>query len=329
MQLKALSMVIVTIAAIILTSEGTSSAFDTHQSSGHNDDDNAPNVSGSATINVSPYNTSYAARPDNSGLALFMYRGHVDADLYGAKFFIPVDVNLFTDGTQHGARIFRPSELDFVGGLATRWNLRRVLKTEGYHFEASSNIETQMPMDRSGFTQLDSDVRTSLFFSGKDAYPNMFSDNTVNVSGHFMLAWNWWNPCNPSRPNNTGSELFSYEGALTASALHDRIGMHVLTTFFTNRDFSNAAKAMLYPTELDLTIGISSKISEFWRPKSSDKNVHSGGYSLEWHLEYERDMQTDNSPQPPPPNNIRTQSFMYTGFTLKIDPQDKDRHDSD
>ena len=46
---------------------------------------------------MSLYNPTYAARPDNTGLALFRYAAHFDFDLIGRRLSIPLDLNMFTD----------------------------------------------------------------------------------------------------------------------------------------------------------------------------------------------------------------------------------------
>src|SRR6266487_3987662 len=69
-------------------------------------------VGGSASLGTSIYNRTYAARPDNTGLTLFRYAGHVDIDLLGRKLSIPLDVNMFTDRERSGLGIFAPTELD-------------------------------------------------------------------------------------------------------------------------------------------------------------------------------------------------------------------------
>ena len=41
-------------------------------------------LSGALTLGAALYNPSYAARPDNTGLALMRYAAHVDGDLIGS-----------------------------------------------------------------------------------------------------------------------------------------------------------------------------------------------------------------------------------------------------
>src|SRR5262245_63858629 len=80
-------------------------------------------LDGNVSLGVSIYNPSYAARPNNTGLALFRYAAHTDLDLIGRRLSIPLDVNMFTDRLASGAAKLRPSELDFIGGLTTTWAL--------------------------------------------------------------------------------------------------------------------------------------------------------------------------------------------------------------
>src|SRR6185503_21205834 len=79
---------------------------------------------GSASLGVSAYNPSYAARPDNTGLALFRYAAHFDFDLIGRRLSIPLDLNMFSDRKAVGVgRKLVPSELDVITGVTTTWRL--------------------------------------------------------------------------------------------------------------------------------------------------------------------------------------------------------------
>src|SRR3954465_15518304 len=110
-------------AAAVLAAARSARALD-KQGSAHGGGLEGPtagfDVSGSASLGVSLYNPTYAARPDNTGLTLFRYAGHVDVDLIGRRLSIPIDVNMFTDRLAHGfARKFVPSELDVIAGVTT------------------------------------------------------------------------------------------------------------------------------------------------------------------------------------------------------------------
>lgn len=65
------------------------------------------------------YNSNYYARPDNTGLALFRYVAHFDADLYKNMVVFFGDFNLFTD--RELSNKLRPTELDWIVGLAIRF----------------------------------------------------------------------------------------------------------------------------------------------------------------------------------------------------------------
>jgi hypothetical protein len=86
------------------------------------DDDLGPSISGALFLGALPVNPSYAARPDNSGLAVLRAGGHVDVNIIGSRLFVPVDVNLFTDRCTSW---IRPSELDVIAGVATAWPVAR------------------------------------------------------------------------------------------------------------------------------------------------------------------------------------------------------------
>ena len=81
--------------------------------------DTSFNFSGALMAGVSLYNPSYAARPDNTGLALFRYAAHFDVDLIGRYLSVPLDVSFFTDATRMGGEVLLPTEFDFIGGITS------------------------------------------------------------------------------------------------------------------------------------------------------------------------------------------------------------------
>jgi hypothetical protein len=87
------------------------------------------------------HNENYFARPDNTGRALFRYVGHFDLNLYREKVLLFGDFNMFTDRSSSNA--VRPSELDWIIGLAMRWR----------DYELSFYREQDRPLDRSSFVQ--------------------------------------------------------------------------------------------------------------------------------------------------------------------------------
>jgi len=87
------------------------------------------------------YNQNYFARPDNTGRALFRYVAHFDLNLYRDRAILFGDVNMFTD--RSASNVARPSELDWIIGIALRWN----------DLELSLYREQDRPVDRRGFVQ--------------------------------------------------------------------------------------------------------------------------------------------------------------------------------
>lgn len=87
------------------------------------------------------HNINYFARPDNTGRALFRYVAHADLDLYQNKVVLYGDMNFFTD--REASNKLNPTELDWIVGLAFRWN----------DMEVSVYREQDQPLDRPGLVQ--------------------------------------------------------------------------------------------------------------------------------------------------------------------------------
>jgi len=236
-------------------------------------------------IGVALINKSYAARPDNTGLALMRYALHADIDLIGRKLSIPLDVNLFTDRERSGLQKFSPTELDVITGLTTTHRL-----THGLDVEVGARIEHDRPVDRGGFTQTYADVRGRLLYSLADVVPGLKRDLAEgDVSGYFGLGWFALNPTYAARPDNTGNALFRYSGHTELSVWKDRVSLGFDATFFTDRR-TNAFR----PSELDATYEIIG---------------HVGRYEV--HLAYERDMPIDRGG--------KVQDFVYALFVVGFD----------
>ena len=248
-------------------------------------DDTGFNVSGGLTYGVSLVNSSYAARPDNTGLALFRYASHVDVDFLGRKLSMPLDLNLFTDRQRKGAAVFSPTELDIIGGLTTTNPIGPG------DLELGSRIEHDRPVDRGGFTQTYVDVRARYLYSLKALWPGL-ADALIggDITGHGTLGWFAYNPTYAARPDNTGLALLRYALRSELSVWHDYLSIGLDGTFFTDRRAANVIR----PTELDLT---------------PELIGHVGAFEL--HLAYERDMPLDKG--------SFTQAFLYALFVYNFD----------
>lgn len=245
------------------------------------------NVSGAAMLGVSLINPSYAARPDNTGLALMRYALHLDMDLLGRSLSVPLDINMFTDRTRKGALVFVPTELDVITGLTTTHSVAR-----GFDAELGTRIENDRPIDQGTFTQTYIDARARLLYSLAKIWPSLGHDLVDgDISGHVTLGWFAFNPTYAARPDNTGLALLRYVFHSELSVARDHLSLGLDTTFFSDRR-TNAVR----PSELDFTYEIIGRV-EPW----------------ELHLAYERDMPVDRGGL--------VQSFVYMllvyGFDFK------------
>ncbi len=250
------------------------------------DDPNGFDVEGALTLGSALVNSSYAARPDNTGLAFMRYAGHADVDVIGRKLSFPLDVNLFTDKTRRGAGILAPSELDFIGGVTTTNRLFM-----GGDLELGSRVENDRPADRGGFQQTYVDTRARLLYSLAQMSPALkraLIDG--DISGALTLGWFTLNHTYAARPDNSGDALFRYGVHSELSVAHDLLSLGVDTTFFTDR----RAADPIGPSELDLTYEII---------------LHPA--PVEVHLAYERDMPVDQSGL--------VQSFLYALLVYNFD----------
>lgn len=250
------------------------------------------NVSGSGMLGASLYNPSYAARPDNSGLALFRYALHLDVDLLGRLLSIPIDVNMLTDRQRKGAKIFAPSELDLIGGLTSTNGL-----TRGFDLELGARIENDRPVDRGGLQQTYVDARARLLYSVAALSPALArSLKDGDVSGYATLGWFAINPSYAARPDNSGRALFRYVAHTELSVWEHRLALGADGTFFSDRERSGAKK--LAPSELDVTAELIGRYDPF-----------------ELHLAYERDMPIDQGD--------RVQQLLYVIFAYSFDFHDR------
>ena len=226
------------------------------------------NVSGAAMLGASLYNPTYAARPDNTGLALFRYALHVDIDLLGRMLSIPIDVNVLTDRQRKKALLFAPSELDLIGGLTSTNGVGK-----GVDLELGARVEHDRPVDRGDFTQTYVDARARLLFSGAALSPDLGQSlRDGDLSGYATLGWFVVNPTYGARPNNSGLALFRYAAHSELSLWHRHLALGVDATFFTDKKASNPVR----PSELDLTGELIGRAEPF-----------------EVHVAYERDMPLD------------------------------------
>jgi hypothetical protein len=224
------------------------------------------NVSGSIMLGSAIYNPTYAARPDNTGHALFRYAARADIDLIGSRLSIPIDVNMFTDRDQPGLGVVKPTELDIIAGVTSTWPLG------GGAIELGSRVEHDRPVDQGSFTQTYVDVRSRYLYSVARWWPEL-ARRSMDITGWVTLGAFAVNPTYAARPDNTGKALLRYALHGELSLFDDLVSVGIDGTMFTDRH-----AAVFSPSELDLTPEIILHISPF-----------------ELHLAYETDMPVDRS----------------------------------
>jgi len=226
------------------------------------------NVSGSGMLGASLYNPTFAARPDNTGHALFRYALHLDVDLLGRFLSVPIDVNMFTDRDRKKLGKVAPSELDLIAGLTSTNSL-----TRGFDLEVGARVEHDGPVDRGSYSQTYVDARARLLYSAAALAPSL--EHTLrggDVAGYATLGWFAVNPSYAARPDNTGRALFRYALHSEISLWQRHVALGVDGTFFTDKHGSSPFR----PVELDLTPELIGRYDPW-----------------ELHLAYERDMPID------------------------------------
>jgi hypothetical protein len=251
--------------------------------------DSGFNVSGAASLGVSLFNPSYAARPDNTGLALMRYALHLDLDLIGRRLSLPLDVNLFSDRERKGGRKLLPTEFDVIGGVTSTWALGPGA------LELGARAEHDRPIDRGTFSQTYGDLRARWLYSVAEVSPAVKDAlRDGDLSGWFTLGVFAINPSYAARPDNTGLALMRYGVHGEVSLWGDLISFAVDTTLFSDRQRRGMGK--LAPSELDVTPEIIGRIAPW-----------------ELHLAYERDLPLDRSGL--------VQSFVYALLVYSFDMQ--------
>jgi len=226
-------------------------------------------VSGTVLAGFATYNPSYAARPDNSGLALVRLAPHLDIDLIGERLSIPIDVNVFTDRKQHGLALLRPSEIDMITGVTTTWPLGRPSA-----LELGVRGERDVPADRKGLTQSYADTRANLLFDVAPTWPQLASVlSGGDITGRVTLGWFAYNPSYAARPDLSGLALLRYASHVEVSLWNRHAAFAFDVVSFTDR-----RRNALVPSEVDLT------------PELIARNG-----SFELHVAYERDMPVDRA----------------------------------
>jgi hypothetical protein len=248
-------------------------------------------LSGAGMVGSSLYNPSYAARPDNSGLTLARYAGHLDLDLIGRTLSIPLDVNFFTDRQRSGLLRLSPSEFDVITGVTS------TLPVGGMAVELGARVERDMPVDRGSYSQTYVDGRARILYQLSKWIPSV--DKLLHggdVSGYLTLGWFARNPTYAARPDNTGIAALRYAAHVETSFWRERFAIGLDATMFTDRQ-KPGVSGTLAPSELDATL---------------DTSVSLGDWQV--HLAYERDLPVDRG------GLVQQLLYVLVSRSFSIDP---------
>jgi hypothetical protein len=232
-------------SAFALNKQGLSVPLDTTERDGS---ESVPTLSGYVFGGALVYNPTYAARPDNTGLALWREGAHVDLDLYGKRLTVTYDANIFSD--RESSSSFRPSEHDHIVGLVSRHG----------DFEVGAHYETDRPADRPGDVQQYVDVHTRVYYDLFRALPGLGRAlPRQGFAGFFTLAGFAYNPTYAARPDLSGLALLRFVGHAEIDVYRPWLTFSVDLNFFTDRLAHHGA----VPSELDTTIGLALHLKSF------------------------------------------------------------------
>jgi hypothetical protein len=236
-------------------------------------------LSGSLLGGVSLINPTYAARPSNTGRALFRLAPHMDVDLIGSRLSIPIDLNFFTDRLRPGLGKLVPSEMDIISGVTSTWPLGPTAIEFGVRVEGDFSLDRNECSEKlpeevrlTGCEQVYGDARTRWLVDFADLVPGLSSAlGGGGLAGAATLGWFAVNPSYAARPDNSGRAFLRYALHLT---LHytERFFVGLDATFFTDRRTN-----VIAPSELDFTPELGVTVID----------------GLDVHLAYERDMPVD------------------------------------
>lgn len=191
-------------------------------------------------------NPTFAARPDNTGLAGLRHMLHLETDLYKQYLTFYTDQNFFSDRTNGWIELSEWDMTYALTGLIDRWGWR-------------IQYERDAPLDRSGIKQVYADaLATGRFQASEDLswwrrhFPNQ------NLNAYAGFGWLFHNRDYYARPNNTGRALFRYVAHFDADLYKNMVVFFGDFNMFTDRELDNKLK----PTELDWIVGLAFRFKD-------------------------------------------------------------------
>src|SRR5712692_7342118 len=222
------------------------------------EEERPPVVQFSAIVSDFIHNTSFTARPDNTGLVKHRYLGHLEPTPQWSPVSLIIDSNFFTDKTRDE---FRPSEWDQTIGLLYRYQ----------RWAALLRYERDMPIDKSGLVQAYTEIE------------GLYNQNDLLVKKsqfYAGLGWLFATQNYFARPDNTGRALLRYVLHGEVPVYDDWLWLVGDTNFFTDRREPNP----FAPSELDWIVGVAFrwKAWEVMAFQETDQSIDRGGLTQKY-----------------------------------------------
>lgn len=268
------------------------------------------NLSGYVFAGAFLFNPSYAARPDNTGLTMFRFGLHLDADLYRQWLTLSYDFNSFTDRGDERRNLFLPTEHDHIVGLLSTIPLPHDLSlTLALHYEYDGTLTApnarylaQHPDCVNGVA----DHPPGCYQAGysqsyADAYARLTFDRP-RYSVYAALGGFVWNRSYASRPDNSGLALLRYVAHGEAWLIPSWLTVDLDFNFFTDRD-----EGIFKPTEADIVSEVALHFAERYQVSFiGEADLPIGAYPAK-------------GPHPPTPTPGLRQVYLALMFQVDFD----------
>lgn len=190
---------------------------------------------------VFPYNPTFAARPNNTGLVGMRYMLHLETDLYKQYLTFYTDQNFFSDRTNGWIEL-------------SEWDGTYAFTGVVDHFNWRLQYERDAPINPAqGLIQSYADgLVTGKLQSAQDMawWRKLFPDQSLTM--YAGAGWLFYNDSYFARPDNTGRALFRYVAHADLDLYKNKVVLYGDINMFTDRELSNKVK----PTELDWIVGV-------------------------------------------------------------------------
>lgn len=192
-------------------------------------------------------NPSFAARPDNTGLAGLRHMVHLETDLYEPYLQFYTDHNFFSDRRGGWLKLTEWDATVALAGSLQNWSWRL-------------QYERDAPLDRGGVKQIYADALVTYLWPDASQWSwwqLRFPEQ--NLTGYAGVGWLFHNEDYFARPDNSGRALLRYVAHADLDLYRNILVLFVDTNFFTDRKIANPVR----PTELDLLSGLALRYADW------------------------------------------------------------------